>query len=49
MSRRPDKIDKMVFSETHAIRKEYQEARERLHLPPKELSPIVIMQRSVTP
>ena len=49
MSRRPDAIDKDVMTNTIQIRQMYQQARARLHLPPKELSPVVLMQRSVTP
>jgi hypothetical protein len=47
MDNRPDKIDKMVFTETHHIRRLYKEACERLGQKPRELTPITIMQRSV--
>jgi hypothetical protein len=47
MAERPDKIDKMVYSETLAIRKLYRKACERLGQEPRELTPVTIMQRSV--
>ena len=47
MNDRPDAIDKMVYTETTKIRKLYEEACKRRGVKPRELSPIVIMQRSV--
>jgi hypothetical protein len=47
MDDRPDKIDKMVYTETMQIRKLYEETCIRLGLKPRVLTPIVIMQRSV--
>ena len=45
--RRPDQIDKMVYTGTHRVRNMYYEACERLGLTPTTLTPIVIMQRTV--
>ena len=47
INERPDAIDKDVLTNTLQVRKMYADARQRLHLPPKELSPVVLMQRSV--
>jgi len=47
MQRRPDKIDKMVYSETFKIRSMYYEACSRLGLTPRDLTPVTLMQRSV--
>lgn len=44
---RPDAIDTMVMFETMSIRRRYVEACQRLHIPPRQLSPVVLMQRSV--
>jgi len=47
MNDRPDNIDKMVFSATHAVRKDYHAACYRLGLRSRDLTPPVLMQRSV--
>lgn len=46
--RRPDQIDKMVYSETLRVRQLYYSACERLRQKPRQLSPVVLMQRSVS-
>ena len=47
MTTRPDHVDRMVFTETVQLRQMYDASRHRLHLPPKNLTPVVLMQRSV--
>lgn len=44
---RPDAIDKAVYTETCQLRQMYDASRKRLRLPPKELTPVTLMQRSV--
>jgi hypothetical protein len=43
----PDHIDRMVYTATHAVRRDYIEACARLGQRPRDLSPIVIGMRSV--
>ena len=44
-----DSIDAMVFSATLAVRRDYYNLCHRLGQKPRELSPVVIGMRSVTP
>lgn len=47
METRPDSIDKDVYTSTIQIRKLYEDACLRLHIRPRELTPVTLMQRSV--
>jgi hypothetical protein len=44
-----DEVDKLVYTNTVQIRKEYDEARKRLGLPPRDLTDVTIGMRSITP
>jgi hypothetical protein len=44
-----DGVDKQVFTNTTQIRQEFDEARKRLNLPERPLTPVVLGMRSVQP
>lgn len=44
---RPDDLDKDVYTNTMQLRKIYYDACDKLHIPPRKLTPVTLMQRSV--
>jgi hypothetical protein len=42
-----DNIDTMVFTATSQIRQEFEAARKRLNLPPRDLTAVTLGMRSV--